>query len=306
MTDDPRPQTYPSGIPKPTFDLPAVTPEVMIVTGMSGAGRTRVAAVLGDLGWYVVDNFPPTLLGELVATVGRGQGEKLAAVVDVRGGGFFQDVESVLDDLEQRGVKVRLVFLDASDGVLVRRFEEARRPHPLQQDGTLTEAIARERAVLADLRARADLVIDTSTLNVHELRDKVTAEVGATDQPLQVNIVSFGYRNGLPADADFVADARFLNNPHWVPDLRPLTGLDPRVRDYVLGSEGAADFVERYASLMADVLELYRAHDKRTLTMAVGCTGGQHRSVAIAEALGERLRDAGVAVRVTHRDRPVE
>jgi len=304
MSDEAESITYPSGIPKPVFDAPATPPEVMILTGMSGAGRTRAAAVLGDLGWYVVDNLPPQLLGGLVAMVGREPHDRLAAVVDVRGREFFQDIDAVVDDLAARGIPVRLVFLDTADAVLVRRFEEARRPHPLQKDGTLLEGIARERDLLSAIRDRADLVIDTSDLNVHQLRDTITAEVGLHDQPLTVNVVSFGYRNGLPSDADFVADARFLHNPHWVPALRPLTGLDPAVRDYVLASEGAEDFVESYANLLTNVLELYRSHDKHSVTIGVGCTGGKHRSVAISEALGAALRDRGLQVRVTHRDRP--
>ena len=305
MTEDP-PVTYPSGIPRPVFQAPEVTPEVMIVTGMSGAGRTRAAAALGDLGWYVVDNLPPQLLGGLVAMIGKEPGDKVAAVVDVRTQEFFQDIESVLDDLDQRGIGVRLVFLDASDTALVRRFEEARRPHPLQKDGRLVEGIAKERMLLEQLRKRADVVIDTSELNVHELRERISDEVGEKDRPLLANVVSFGYRNGIPVDADFVADMRFLHNPHWVPALRPLTGLDPQVSDYVINSEGAKEFLERYSELLHRVLSLYRAHDKHSFTIAIGCTGGKHRSVAMAEALGQRLRDRDIAVRVTHRDRPSE
>jgi len=304
MKDEPNPITYPSGIPRPSFDTPAILPEVMILTGMSGAGRTHAAGVLGDLGWYVVDNLPPQLLGGLVGMVGREPHDRLAAVVDVRGGEFFQDLDAVVDDLAERGIPVRLVFLDASDAVLVRRFEEARRPHPLQRNGTLLEGIARERALLAALRDRADLTIDTSKLNVHELRELITAEVGLHDQPLMVNVVSFGYRNGLPSDADFIADARFLHNPHWIPALRPLTGLDPAVKEFVLESEGAQEFVAQYSALLGGVLELYRSYDKHSVTIGIGCTGGKHRSVAIAEALGEALRDRGIHVRVTHRDRP--
>lgn len=304
MKDEPAPVTYPSGIPKPKFDAPAVPPEVMILTGMSGAGRTRAAGVLGDLGWYVVDNLPPQLLGGLVEMVGRDLRDRLAAVVDVRGGEFFQDIDAVMDDLAARGVPVRLVFLDTSDAVLVRRFEEARRPHPLQRDGTLLEGIGRERAVLAAIRDRADLVIDTSELNVHQLRETITAEVGVHDEPLTVNVVSFGYSKGLPSDADFIADVRFLHNPHWIPALRPLTGLDPAVQEFVLGSEGAQEFVAQYSVLLVSVLGLYRAHDKHAVTIGVGCTGGKHRSVAIAEALGAALRAGGFSVRVTHRDRP--
>lgn len=304
MTDEADPVTYPSGIPKPTFTAPVDTPDVMLVTGMSGAGRTRAAGVLGDLGWYVVDNLPPQLLGGLVEMVASDAKDGLAVVVDVRGGGLFQDVETVLDDMDERGIAVKLVFLDASDAALVRRFEEARRPHPLQKGGTLLEGIAAERALLVPLRERADVVIDTSDLNVHQLRDRITAEVGEEDAPLSVNIVSFGFRNGLPADADFVADVRFLDNPHWVPDLKPLTGLEAPVRDFVLASEGAGEFVQQYAQMLSLVLGQYRAHDKHSVTIGVGCTGGKHRSVAIAEEIARILRERDIAVRVTHRDRP--
>jgi len=303
MTDEVPPETFPSGIPRPHFETPDAASEVVIVTGMSGAGRTRAAAALADQGWYVVDNIPPQMLGGLVAMVGSSPDDRLAAVVDVRARELFGDIEAVIDDLEARGVPVRLMFLDASDDTLVSRFEEARRPHPLQKDGTILEGITRERELLAAVRERADRVIDTSSLNVHELRDLVTAEVGADDSPLTINVLTFGFKHGLPKDADFVADVRFLHNPHWVPDLRPLTGLDPAVRDYVLASEGATQFVDDYAHLLGTVLTHYRAHDKHSVTIAVGCTGGKHRSVAIAEALAERLREGGASVRVTHRDK---
>lgn len=303
MSDEPRPDTYPSGIPKPEFDAPQIAPEVMIVTGMSGAGRTRVAASLGDMGWYVVDNLPPQLLGGLVSMVGQDHGDKLAAVVDVRGREFFQDLESVVDDLRRRGIDVRLLFLDADDATLVRRFDEVRRLHPLQGTGTLLEGIASERRVLAALRERSDVVIDTSHLNIYELRDRVAQEVGHEDEAMHVNVVSFGYKNGMPADADYVADVRFLHNPHWVPELRPLTGLDPAVREYVLAADGAKEFITTYAKLLAHALTRYRAQDRHSVTIAVGCTGGKHRSVAIAEALGQRLERSDFVVRVSHRDK---
>lgn len=303
MTDEAPPDTYPSGIPRPAFVQPGADAEVMIVTGMSGAGRTQVAASLGDMGWYVVDNLPPQLLGGLVAMVGRDPADKLAAVVDVRGREFFQDVEAVVDDLQARGIKVTMWFLDAEDEVLVRRFEGSRRPHPLQGEGTLLEGISREREVLKALRERADLVIDTSTLNVHELRDRIAIEVGHQDEPLRVNVVSFGFKNGIPADADFVVDVRFLHNPHWVPDLRPLTGLDPAVKDYVLKADGAMEFVDNYAQVLEMALSRYRAHDKHSVTIAVGCTGGKHRSVAVSEELAARLAAKDFSVRVTHRDK---
>lgn len=305
MTEVP-PATFPSGIPLPSPDLTGAAAQVIMLTGMSGAGRTKAAAVLADLGWYVVDNLPPQLLEGLVAMVGRGGYAKVAVVVDVRGGDFFNDVDVALDHLEGRGVAVRLVFLDASNEALVRRFEEARRPHPLQGAGTLVEAIGRERSLLASIRERAAEVVDTSLLNVHQLRDVMTDIVGEQDRPLLVNVQSFGFKNGSPHDADYVADVRFLHNPHWVPALRALTGLDTPVRDYVLSSDGAADFITGYADVMSLVLERYRAHDKHSVTIAVGCTGGKHRSVAMAEELGSVLRDRGFQVRVTHRDRALQ
>ncbi|WP_082105564.1 RNase adapter RapZ [Demequina subtropica] len=305
MMEEVPPVTYPSGIPRPELDMTGVDAEVMVLTGMSGAGRTRAAAALADLGWYVVDNLPPQLLAGLVEMIGRGPHRRLAAVVDVRGGSFFQDVEAVLDDLETRGIAVRTVFLDASDATLVRRFEEARRPHPLQGDGTIVEGIARERDALAAVRERATEVVDTSRLNVHQLRDTMTEIAGEGEPTLQVNVQSFGFKNGAPHDADFIADVRFLQNPHWEPALRPLTGLDAPVRDYVLASDGAREFVSGYADVMGLVLDRYRAHDKHSVTIAVGCTGGKHRSVAIATELGRVLTDRGYQVRVTHRDREV-
>ncbi|WP_062202371.1 RNase adapter RapZ [Demequina salsinemoris] len=303
MTDDPAPETYPSGLPRP--DLTAMHPDshVLIVTGMSGAGRTRAAAVLSDLGWYVVDNLPPQMLGSLVAMVATDPSRRLATVVDVRGGGYFADLVSVVDDLEHRGVEVRLLFLDASDETLVHRFEEARRPHPLQGDATILEGIQREREAVAAVRARADLIIDTSALNVHQLRDTITDEFADEAPTLHVNVVSFGFKNGAPVDADYVVDVRFLRNPHWVPELRPLTGLDPAVRRHVMESDGAEAFVSGYADVLGIALAGYRAHDKHSVTIAVGCTGGKHRSVAMAEELSTRLRAQGLEVRTTHRDK---
>ncbi|WP_062134074.1 RNase adapter RapZ [Demequina aestuarii] len=304
MSDEAPAVTYPSGIPRPTFEAPASVPELLVLTGMSGAGRTKASAVLADLGWYVVDNLPPHLLAGLVSAHIAGEAQRrLAAVVDVRGGEFFQDLDTVMDDLERKGVPVRVLFLDASDSTLVRRFEEARRPHPLQEEGTILEGIARERERVADVRDRADLVIDTTSLNVHQLRDVMTTEVSHDVPALQINVLSFGFKNGLPADADYVADVRFLDNPHWQPELRPLTGLDAAVRDHVLSSDGAREFIDGYAEVVHGALRHYRAHDKHSVTIAVGCTGGRHRSVAIAEALGTALRARGHQVRTTHRDR---
>lgn len=303
MSEESAPDTYPSGIPRPPQPELDGDPVVLIVTGMSGAGRTRVAASLGDLGWFVVDNLPPQLLGGLVAMIGRNPEDKLAAVVDVRGGEYFQDMEFVVDELQARGVRVQLLFLDASDATLVRRFEEARRPHPLQGDGTLLEGIRRERGVLAALRERADHVIDTSTLNVYELRDAIVSLMGHHDDDLRINVMSFGFKNGVPADVDFVADVRFLNNPHWVTELRPLTGLDPAVREFVMASDGAREFVESYARVLDLALSRYAAHDKHSVTIGIGCTGGKHRSVTVAEELSRLLAGPGRAVRLTHRDK---
>lgn len=296
--------TYPSGLPRPHLPSAEVTPEVLIVTGMSGAGRSKAADVLADLGWYVVDNLPPSMLAEMVGVVAREQYRRLAAVVDVRGGRLFADLKTVLDDLEAARIAPRVLFLEASDEALVRRFEFVRRPHPLQGEGTLLEAIRTERAALAEMRERADLVIDTSETTVHEFAARLVAELGhADDVTLQVNIVSFGFKNGVPTDADFVADVRFLDNPHWIPDLRPLTGQDEPVRDHVLASNGAAEFLDAMAGLLNVALERYRAHDKHFVTVAIGCTGGRHRSVAIAEAMAVRLRADGYAVRASHRDK---
>lgn len=303
MTDS-FPPTYPSGIPRVNLHS-GDGGEVLVLTGMSGAGRTRAAGVLGDLGWYVVDNLPPHMLGELVTTLMvRGDAQRLAAVVDARGGPFFGDLESVVDDLEVRGTSVRLVFLDADDATLVRRFEEARRPHPLQGEGTLLEGIHREREVVQPLREDADFVVDTSRLSVHDLRQIIGNRLADRTPELHVNVMSFGFKNGIPTDADFVADVRFLPNPHWDPALRDLTGLDDAVKQAVFADPGAEAFVSSYATLISDVLQQYRAHDRVSVTVAIGCTGGKHRSVAVAEALGLRLTDAGHAVRVTHRDRP--
>jgi UPF0042 nucleotide-binding protein len=270
---------------------------------MAGAGRTKAAAVMSDLGWYVVDNLPPQMLGSLVQMAGSETRQKIAVVVDARGGELFADLEAAIDQVDSGGVPVELVFLDASDRALVSRFEEARRPHPLQRDGTILEGIAQERTLLASLRRRAAHVIDTSDLNVHELRERVTREIAEETPRLYVNVQSFGYKNGLPMDADYVADVRFLHNPHWVPELRPLTGLDPAVREHVLHADGAKDFIDGYTAVIDSALTRYRAHDKHSVTIAVGCTGGRHRSVAIAEAMGDALRSRGYQVRVTHRDR---
>jgi UPF0042 nucleotide-binding protein len=272
--------------------------QLVVLTGLSGAGRSTAAKCLEDLGWFVVDNLPPGLLSTMVELGSRSQGAitKIAAVVDVRSRGFTSDLRSSLVALEQRGSAPQVLFLEASDDELVRRFENVRRPHPLQAEGRLIDGIIRERELLRDVRGDADLVIDTTRLNVHELRAKIIAAFGdATDPVLRASVVSFGYKYGLPVDADLVVDCRFLPNPHWVPTLRPMTGRDPEVRDYVLSQPGALDFLDHYARVLAIVVDGYRHEGKRYMTLAVGCTGGKHRSVAVAEELARRLRELGAS-----------
>ena len=280
--------------------------EMLIVTGMSGAGRSTVGNALEDLGWYVVDNLPPQMLRPLVELVERAGASlpRIAAVVDVRGRDFFSELQDIIQAL-RTGVNVRVVFLDATDTVLVRRFESVRRPHPLQGNGTLLDGIGAERTRLAELRESSDIVVDTSDLNIHQLATLITetfAEAGRAG--LHVTMLSFGFKYGLPADADLVADARFLPNPFWIPELRHLNGEDPEVADYVLSQPGAQEFIDAYAAALKPVLAGYQRENKRHATIAVGCTGGKHRSVAIVRELADRLGQfPGVAVSVKHRDR---
>lgn len=279
--------------------------ELLLVTGMSGAGRSTVGNALEDLGWYVVDNLPPQMLRPLV-DLSRHTGEtipRVAAVVDIRGGRLFADVQHELESL--RGTDdTRVLFLDATDAALVRRFESVRRPHPLQGDGTLLDGITAERARVAELRSQSDLVIDTSELNIHQLATLVAEHFAAADEPTtRVTVLSFGYKYGLPADADHVADCRFLPNPYWIPELKPLTGKDSAVSEYVLGLAGASEFIDRYVEALRPVLDGYGRENKRHATIALGCTGGKHRSVALAEELKSRLSTLpGVAVSIKHRD----
>jgi UPF0042 nucleotide-binding protein len=285
-------------------DAPPHLPELAIITGMSGAGRSTVANVLGDLGWFVVDNLPPALLPTLAELGGRARGDvaRIAAVVDVRSGSFFADLTEALTQLGTSGSDPRIVFLEASDDVLVRRHEAVRRPHPLQADGMLTDGIVRERELLRDLRADADIVLDTSALNVHQLAAKVIQAFEQVSPGLHATVISFGYKYGLPVDADLVVDCRFLPNPHWVPELRPLTGKDPAVRDYVLAQTGAVPLLDAYSQVLGLIGEGYLREGKRYATIAVGCTGGKHRSVAMAEELCARLAASGVDASVVHRD----
>ena len=279
--------------------------EILIVTGMSGAGRSTVGNALEDLGWYVVDNLPPQMLKPLVDLVERAGATlpRIAAVVDVRGGTLFSDLHEIVEGLRD-GTKIRVLFLEATDAALVRRFEQVRRPHPLQEDGTILDGIAAERGRMLEMREYSDLIIDTSDLNVHQLATTVAQSFAQENAAgLQVTVLSFGYKYGLPTDADMVADMRFLPNPFWVPELRPKTGLDTEVHDFVLAQDGASDFIGGYASAIAPVFAGYQRENKRHATIAIGCTGGKHRSVAMAGELAARLREQpGVAVNIKHRD----
>lgn len=310
MSDEPSPITVPAGIPalEAATEAPHLSqPQVLIITGMSGAGRTRAAAVLEDLDWYVIDNLPAQMLTHLVGMLTSGPAgagaQRLAAVIDVRGREFFRDLSPVLQGLRASGIEYRILFLDASDEVLVRRFEQVRRPHPLQGQGRILDGIAEERAILADLRERADTLIDTSELNVHDLAREVRAVVAsAADDVLRISVVSFGFKYGIPLDADHVVDMRFLANPYWITELRHLTGRDAPVRDYVLGLPGAVTFIDRYVDALEPVLAGYLNEEKRYVTIAVGCTGGKHRSVAVSEAIATKLRERGHLVAVSARD----
>lgn len=282
----------------------AGTPELLLVTGMSGAGRSTAARALEDLGWFVIDNLPPSLLAATVQLMsGRIDIPRMAVVIDVRGRSFFEQFQSSLDALESDGTDVRVLFLEASDGVLVRRFESNRRPHPLQGSGRVIDGLGRERALLADLRGSADLVIDTSDLNVHELRRRVESAFSEADSlRLHASVVSFGFKYGIPVDADLVADMRFLPNPYWDPQLRDHTGLEAAVSEAVLSQPEARDFLERYCELVELASDGYMREGKRHVTIAIGCTGGKHRSVAVAEAFAARLSAAGLETLVSHRD----
>ena len=278
--------------------------ELVIVTGMTGAGRSTAAKELEDLGFFVVDNLPPTLVRDVVRLVddNHGIGQPIAVVVDVRSGSFFDSLQAN----RHQGVTGRpttLLFLEATDEVLVRRQEAARRPHPLQGSGRLLHGLQRERDVLAELRGDADVVIDTTNLNVHQLTDRIAQAFGTAESTrLKVTVTSFGFKYGIPVDADFVADMRFLPNPFWVPELRALNGRDEPVATYVKERPGAAEFLEQYLPVLETAAQGYLREGKRFMTVAIGCTGGKHRSVAMTEEVARRLLDLGLDARPVHRD----
>ncbi len=282
--------------------------EVVVITGMSGAGRSTVAHSMEDLGWYVVDNLPPALLTSLCELAATSV-STIAVVIDVRGRQFFDDLSRALAELTEKDISHRVLFVDASDDVLVRRFEATRRPHPLQGNLRIVDGIEKERELLQGVRSVADIVIDSSSLNIHQLEQKI-ADIFQGDDPadLRVNVLSFGYKYGIPVDADLVMDCRFISNPHWVPELRPLTGLDQPVINKVLGSENVQEFLTRYQAVFETMAEGFIHEGRKYLTLAVGCTGGKHRSVAIAEELSSRLNKSEhqfgrrVAAKAIHRD----
>ncbi|BDG03683.1 RNase adapter RapZ [Anaeromyxobacter oryzae] len=281
-------------------------PQVVILTGVSGSGKSTALRALEDAGFYCVDNLPIVFLEKLLELSGHTAGEvsRIALVVDAREGRFLVEAPRVIQELRQQGADVEVIFLDASDESLVRRYSETRRRHPLAgEGGTVPDGIATERLALADLKAIADEVIDTTTLNVHELKRLVGRRfVAGEGAKLGVTVVSFGYRFGIPTHADLVLDVRFLPNPFFIPELKPFPGTDPRVASFVLGQADAKAFLDRVAELCGFLLPRYRTEGKSYLTIAIGCTGGKHRSVAIAGALSERLEAGGQPVRLWHRD----
>ena len=282
--------------------------EVVVITGMSGAGRSTVAHSMEDSGWYVIDNLPPSLLTAVLEMTER-TSDSIGVVIDVRGRQFFDDLNRALAELVEKGVSRKIIFVDASDEVLITRFESSRRPHPLQGNDRIVDGIEREREKLRELRAGADLVVDTSQLNIHQLERKIKElfQSGSL-AALKVNVLSFGYKFGIPADADLVMDCRFIPNPHWQPELRPKSGLDKEVSDAVLNATAVPEFLDRYVALFDSIARGYLNEGKKFLTLAIGCTGGKHRSVAVAEELAKRLNgleiseDSSVSAHPIHRD----
>ena len=281
---------------------------IVLLTGMSGGGKSTAIRALEDAGWFCIDNLPVLLVPKLLELVVHGASDevhRLALVIDAREGRFLDQTPQAVDEVRRIGHRLEVVFLDSADETLTRRFSETRRRHPLSPDGTVADGIALERKLLTALRAIADVVIDTTRMNVHELRDIITARFGAAGDAdaLNVTLVSFGYRNGIPANSDLVLDVRFLPNPYFVEGLKPHPGTDPRVSEWVLGRPQTEEFLERLESLLAFLLPQYKGEGKSYLTVSIGCTGGRHRSVALAEELSKRLTEKHRArVKVTHRD----
>ncbi|HEX7397509.1 MAG TPA: RNase adapter RapZ [Propionibacteriaceae bacterium] len=279
------------------------TQRVVVITGMSGAGRRTAAHAMEDHGWYVVDNIPPVMLPLLVRQLASDGITKLAVVIDVRSRADMQHLPVVFSDLADQGITAEICFIEATDEMIVKRQESSRRPVPLQEDGRMIEGIRRERRMMSTLRAAADMVIDTTPLNVHQLQQRVAHAYGGDDRDeLRVMIVSFGFKNGVPIDSDMVFDVRFLPNPHWVPELRPQTGLSEAVSSYVLGQPAAEPFLTHLLGLLDSVLPGYVSEGKRQVELAIGCTGGKHRSTAISEEVARRLRKRSLNVQVMHRD----
>ena len=280
--------------------------ELLIVTGMSGAGRSTVGNALEDLGWYVVDNLPPQMLEPIadLFTLAKTPLPRLAVVIDVRGGEFFSELNEHLTSLRSRNINLRVLFLEATDAALVKRFESVRRPHPLQGNGTILDGIAEERIRLLSLRESADVIIDTSDLNVHQLSNKIADGFSLElTRKLQITVMSFGFKYGLPTDADHVADMRFLPNPFWQESLRPFTGEDDQVSEFVLAQNGAQEFIANYLAALKPVLNGYLQENKRYATIAIGCTGGKHRSVAVSRLIAAELAKLDdVAISIKHRD----
>lgn len=286
---------------------PSTGPNVVIITGLSGAGRSHAANVLEDIGYFVVDNLPMELISNLVASVGSGEDRRnrIAVVADTRAGMTATGLDQALIDLQRAGLPTTVLFLDADNRTLARRFEETRRPHPMD-GGSLTDSIDQERLAFEGVRAASDVIVDTSDLSVHDLRDKLRAafEDTETRHTMRVDVTSFGFKKGSLRVVDVMFDVRFLPNPYWMPDLRPLTGLDEAVSDYVFGQEEAGVFLEKVNDMLDFLIPLYVSEGKSYLTIGIGCTGGQHRSVALAEAVGRHLEDVNVSTRVHHRDLP--
>jgi len=283
----------------------AKKPELLVVTGMSGAGRSTVGNALEDQGWYVIDNLPPQMLRPIsdLFALSKSKLPKIAVITDVRGGEFFHELQTKLAELKVRDIVVRVLFLEASDSALVKRFESVRRPHPLQGNATILDGITEERSELMGLRESADLIFDTSETNVHQLTNRVAEAFASNSKALKVNVLSFGFKYGLPVDADLVADARFIANPHWKDELRAKTGKDDEVRAYVLEQPDVEAFLTNYVASLHFVLAGYRNENKRFATIAIGCTGGKHRSVAMANEIAKRLeKEADVTISVQHRD----